>query len=380
MKRRFFTAMVAVSALAVASCGGDDADDGAGAPTEASEPAEPTEPVESAEPTEAGEPAESAEPTEAAEPTEPAETAETAEPTEPTEPAPPADPITISLALYPSLDYPAIYLGQRDGIFEKHGIDLEIEQVLTGTGLMSAITSGQFDLATNSVTGGVTGILSGLPVQMVSVTSYQPTEGNVEVLVPADSDIQTFADLAGKSVATINLQGLFHLGILNAVVLEGGDPAAVEAVPMGATDEAPALEAGRVDAIMIQDPFLTTIKAEYDFRSLGNPFGVLPYQIPAGAVFTSLETIEKNPEMIERWRAAFGEATAYANEHPELIDEIIPTYTDITPDQLASLGIPDLSDEIDPDGLLAMFQSMVDYTWLKYVPSVSQVYWSPEGS
>lgn len=286
-----------------------------------------------------------------------------------------AEPITLRLGIFPSLDYAPVYLGQRDGVFAEYGITLEIEEIFTGTGLMSAITSGQFDLATNSVTGGVTGIVNGLPIQMVSITSVQPTEGNVEILVPDNSDIQSIADLQGHTVATINLEGLFHLGILNAVAQEGGDPSLVEAIPMGATDSGPALEAGRVDAIMIQDPFLQTIKQEYDFRTLGNPFGVLPYRIPAGAFYSSVETIDNEPEKLRRWREALDAATQYANDHPELIREIIPEYTDLTPEDVASVGIPDYSTEADEDGLFRMLSSMVDYGWMNYTPSFGQIYW-----
>lgn len=289
-----------------------------------------------------------------------------------------AEDITLKLGIYPSLDYAPVYLGQRDGVFEEYGITLEIEEIFTGTGLMSAITSGQFDLATNSVTGGVTGIVNGLPIQIVSITSVQPTEGNVEILVQQDSDIETIADLQERTVATINLEGLFHLGILNAVSEEGGDPSLVEAIPMGATDEGPALEAGRVDAIMIQDPFLQTIKQEYDFRSLGNPYAVLPYRIPAGAFYSSVETIDNEPEKLRRWREALEAATQYANDNPELIREIIPEYTELTAEDVASVGIPDYSTEADEDGLFQMLSSMVDYGWMDYTPSFNQIYWQDE--
>ena len=191
---------------------------------------------------------------------------------------------TLKVALYPSTDYAALYAGIKAGVFEKHAIKLDIEQVLTGTGLTAAITSGKADVGTNSPTSMSTGISNGLPVKMVSVADTIPTEGYVEVLVKKDSDIKSFGDLAGKQVATINLQGLFHLGVLNAVKKAGGDPKSVKALAMAPTDEPQALSAGRVDAIVLQDPFVATAKKNPKFRSLGNPFAELDYKIPAGGL------------------------------------------------------------------------------------------------
>ena len=211
----------------------------------------------------------------------------------------------LNIALFPSLDYAAFYVGLGEGIFEKHGLNVNVEHVFTGTGLFSAITSGQKHLATNSLTSGTVGITNNLPIQAISVAAYQETEGNTEVLVLADSDIQTFGDLAGLTVATINLQGLFHLGVMNAVTAEGGDPKTIEALPMSPADEPTALAAGRVDAIVLQDPFLTQAKADFpEFRPLGNPFSTFDFQLPVGVFWSSTETADANPELMRRFREA----------------------------------------------------------------------------
>ena len=103
----------------------------------------------------------------------------------------------------------------------------------------------------------------GLPIKMLTPDDYQPTKGNIEVLVKKDSSIQNFADLAGKTVATINLQGQFHLGVANAVEKAGGIPTG-----SGARDEpgrrAGGIAANRIDATVMQDPLLSQAKAYPD--------------------------------------------------------------------------------------------------------------------
>jgi NitT/TauT family transport system substrate-binding protein len=293
--------------------------------------------------------------------------------------AAPDEMMPLKIGLFPSLDYAAFYVGLEEGIFEDHGLDVEVEHIFTGTGLFSAITSGAVDLATNSLTSGSVGISNALPIKAVAVAAHQPTEGNTEVLVPSDSPIETWADLEGTTVATINLQGLFHLGVINAVASEGGDPASVEAVPMSPADEPPALAAGRLDAIVLQDPFLATAMAENDFRSLGNPFSTFDFTLPVGVFWSSIETTETKPELLSRFRDALDESTDYANANPERLLDVIPGYTDLEQDQLSDITLPMYNTELGEEPLLNMLQLMLDNQWMTYIPSYTQIVWTPEG-
>lgn len=283
---------------------------------------------------------------------------------------------TLKVALYPSTDYAALYAGIKAGVFEKHGIKLDIEQVLTGTGLTAAITSGKADVGTNSPTSMSTGISNGLPVKMVSVADTIPTEGYVEVLVKKDSDIKSFGDLAGKQVATINLQGLFHLGVLNAVQKAGGDPKTVKALAMAPTDEPQALSAGRVDAIVLQDPFVATAKKNPKFRSLGNPFAELDYKIPAGGFFSSNKVVAEKGPALQRFKEALAEASKMTQADPELARAAIPTYTELKADAAAEIGLPIYETEFPESALVQMLDQMKEFGWLKKQPTPADIVWS----
>jgi NitT/TauT family transport system substrate-binding protein len=283
---------------------------------------------------------------------------------------------TLKVALYPSTDYAALYAGIKAGVFEKHGIKLDIEQVLTGTGLTAAITSGKADVGTNSPTSMSTGIRNGLPVKMVSVADTIPTEGYVEVLVKKDSDIKSFGDLAGKQVATINLQGLFHLGVLNAVKKAGGDPKSVRALAMAPTDEPQALSAGRVDAIVLQDPFVATAKKNPKFRSLGNPFAELDYKIPAGGFFSSNKVVAEKGPALQRFKEALAEASKMTQADPELARAAIPTYTELKADAAAEIGLPIYETEFPESALVQMLDQMKEFGWLKKQPTPADIVWS----
>jgi NitT/TauT family transport system substrate-binding protein len=284
---------------------------------------------------------------------------------------------TLKLALYPSTDYAALMYGVEEGIFEKHGVKLEIEQVLTGSALTSAITSGDFDLATNSPTSMTTGISNGLPVKMVAVANQIPTDGYVETLVKNDSGIDSFADLEGKTAATVNLQGSFDLGTRSAVAAAGGDAAKLKTLAMAPTDEPQALAAGRLEAITLQDPFLATAKKNKDFKSLGNPFSELDYPIYGSGIWSSNDTIEEKGAAFAKFRDALGEASEAVKADGNLGYEVIPTYTELSLDEAKALTLPVYTTEISEEELQPMIDQMSEYGWIKGdPPTYDDIVWA----
>jgi NitT/TauT family transport system substrate-binding protein len=288
-------------------------------------------------------------------------------------------PQAVKLALFPSLDYAPLFVGLKLGIWKKHGLDLKITYVYTGAGLFAALTSGSADLATNSPTAGANAIAQGLPLKMLTAAAFQATKGNTEVLVRSDSSIRAFGDLAGKTVATINLQGLFHLGTAYAIEKAGKDPASMRALAMAPVDEPNALAAGRLDAIVLQDPFLTTAKlqAGNNFRSLGNPFRELPYRVPVGAFWTTDSTIQAKAALLRKFHAAWKECVAVAEKRTKLTRQIIPKYTGITGTVANLITPPDWTAVPPPRSALGPMLALAKkYGWIRTIPSYNDIVWN----
>jgi NitT/TauT family transport system substrate-binding protein len=90
-------------------------------------------------------------------------------------------------------------LGQRAGIFKKHGLDLELLYTNGGGETMQAVISGSVDIGIAAGTGGVLGAFAkGAPVRIL----LAGTTGTSDLYwyVRADSPLKSFADLEGKTV------------------------------------------------------------------------------------------------------------------------------------------------------------------------------------
>lgn len=91
-------------------------------------------------------------------------------------------------------------LGQRAGIFRKHGLELEILYTAGGGETQQAVLSRSVDIGVAAGTLGVLGAAAkGAPVRIIGAE----TTGAADLYwyVPADSPLKAVEDLAGKTVA-----------------------------------------------------------------------------------------------------------------------------------------------------------------------------------
>src|SRR3982751_81128 len=91
-------------------------------------------------------------------------------------------------------------LGQRGGIFKKHGLDLEILYVQAGPESIQAVIGGSMDIATAAgVSAAVGTFAKGAPIRIIG--SEMIGAPDLYWYVPANSPIQKIEDFNGKTVA-----------------------------------------------------------------------------------------------------------------------------------------------------------------------------------
>lgn len=107
-------------------------------------------------------------------------------------------PVTLMLNWYPYGEHAPFYYGVEEGIFEEHGIDLEIQAGQGSTKTAQAVGQKQVDFGWADTPPVLSNIDSGVPIKSVGVF-LQTTPSAVQVF--ADSGIETAADLKGKTIA-----------------------------------------------------------------------------------------------------------------------------------------------------------------------------------
>jgi len=255
----------------------------------------------------------------------------------------------ISIGVIPIVDVAPIYLGVEEGIFEEHGLDVELTLAQGGAAIIPAVQSGDFDFGFSNITSLVIGKSQGLPLELVAPgpqTTGEPGEDFSSLIVPEDSDAESIVDLEGKRVAVNTLNNINDTVLKEGMRQEGGDRDSMDLVEVAFPDMGGQLESGNVDAIMAVEPFATLAK-EAGGREIYSPYAEPIEDLMIAGYFTNTDKIENEPELVDSFVSAMKESQQFAEDNPDAAREILSEYTEIEPEVAEQLNMPRFPQEIN---------------------------------
>jgi ABC-type nitrate/sulfonate/bicarbonate transport system substrate-binding protein len=143
-------------------------------------------------------------------------------------------------------------VGQRAGIFAKHGLKLEILYTQGGGETMQAVISGSVDIGVAAGTQAVMGAYAkGAPVRILAAGTTGA--GDLYWYVPANSPVKSFKDTDGKTAAYSTTGASTHLALLALIKHFGTSTKPVATGASAAT--LTAAMTGQVDVGWASPPF-----------------------------------------------------------------------------------------------------------------------------
>ncbi len=260
-------------------------------------------------------------------------------------------PQTVQLGVIPIVDVAPVYLGMQQGFFADEGLSLELSSGRGGAAIIPGVVGGSLDIGFGNNTSLVLAASKGLPLQVVASGVYSTGEQGrdyVELLVSADSPIRSAADLEGKTVAVNTLQNLGDTSVRASVRKAGGDPGAVRFVEMPFPNMNAALAGGEIDAIWQVEPFLTLAKAQ-GHRVIASPLVDTKPGLMVSTYFTTEQYAQQNQDVVARFKAAIDRSLRYAQQHPQQVRRIIPSYLEVPPEVAADMVLPGWDPRIDKE-------------------------------
>jgi NitT/TauT family transport system substrate-binding protein len=222
--------------------------------------------------------------------------------------APPAELMKVKLAIpSPTLTAFAVYTANDQGFFKQHGLDVTVIQVAVSATL-AALQAGevQFTTSTGSATRGA---VQGLPVRVLGYFGYGPFS------LLSKADVTSMAQLKGKRVDLGTQGGDNYLFGLAALKQGGLAPADVQLAYSPSSDQtAKGLLAGTFDAGVVSPPN-SQLLAEQGFHVLASPE---TSKRPGSGLATSLDVIQKQPQLIRPVLEAVLDAVAWCKANPDL--------------------------------------------------------------
>ncbi|MFE2938249.1 ABC transporter substrate-binding protein [Streptomyces sp. NPDC059255] len=248
----------------------------------------------------------------------------------------------VKVGVIPIVDVAPIYLGKEKGFYSSRGLELTLETGQGGAAIVPAVISGQFQFGFSNMTSLMIAQTNDIPVKAVANGVATTGEQGADfggIAVKKGSPITSAKDLAGKKVAINTLKNIGDTSVRESVRKAGGDPAEVDFVELPFDQMPAALAGGRVDAALVVEPALATVKSQGG-TVIASQYADVSPDLTVAMYFTSTQFAERNPETVKKFQEATAESLEYANSHPDEVRRILTTYTKIPEAILPDLILP----------------------------------------
>lgn len=227
-------------------------------------------------------------------------------------PAAAADKLTVLLDWYVNPDHAPLIVAREKGLFEKHGLDVELVPPADPAAPPRLVAAGQADIAVSYQPNLYLSVKEGLPLVRFGTLVSTPLTALVAL---KDGPIKSIADLKGKTVG-YSVAGLEDALLGTMLASAGLKPTDVTMVNVNFA-LSPALLAGKVDAVIgaYRNFELTQIRLE---GKEGTAFFPEEHGVP---VFDELIYVVHKDKIgdprLKKFLAAVEEATIYVLNHPD---------------------------------------------------------------
>lgn len=205
-----------------------------------------------------------------------------------------------------------VFWAEKNGIFKDNGLNVELVKSTGGAAALTALQSGDIDLAFTNPFSTMIARSQDIDVQWIA-TAYETTavegEGTNAMAVAKDSGITDAKGLNGKTIGVNEIGGINEIITTEWLKINDADAASVKFVALPFNELASSVSNGKIDAAQIPaqnvDPKLGLKSLEDPYVAVGGGKGL----VFAGYVGTS-----KNVDKKEKSFKAFQDSLITANE------------------------------------------------------------------
>src|SRR6266566_1828524 len=255
---------------------------------------------------------------------------------------------TITVAALPLVDTVGLFIAKKEGFFAREGLTVNVVMVSEGTAAISAMIHGRADVvAGGNYVSFLQGDAQGAFKISVLVDGAACGQHTFSVLALPKSGIKSPADLAGKTVA-VNLPGNIQTLMLNALLkADNIDAARVRYVAIPYPNMAAALQAGKVDAVSVVEPFLTGAERSLGATEVADQCTGAQSGMPLSGYFATQAWAQQHPNTARAFQRAMDKGQVLADGNRALVEQVLPTYTKITSGVAALIALNSFPASLD---------------------------------
>jgi NitT/TauT family transport system substrate-binding protein len=270
----------------------------------------------------------------------------------------------------------AEYVCLSFGIFQQHGIDLEIANFGGDARLVQAMSADAIDVAFG---GGPTMAFEVKGAPMLAIVALADQPRTIMLVVAKDGPVKTEDDLKGRAVSVSTTGSLTYWLAQELSRSHGWGPDGVKIVPLGTTTaQAAALKTRQVDGAVTETSTVLRLVEEGTGRILVR-FGERIPEFHVHVVFARKAIIDRNPEALRNFVKALLESVQYMRNHKDQTIDIAMRVAEVSK-SVATANYEELMPIFNPTGrfdakaLDVLARSLVEFGSLSDNTDISKIY------
>ena len=282
---------------------------------------------------------------------------------------------SISIAAIPIEGTAEAFYAKELGLFTKVGLEANIVQMASSAAIAGAIAANAIDIGYLTLDTLAAAHQKGIPlIAIAPVAEYlsPATLRNLALVLPANSAVHQAGDLNGKIVAVPGLNGLNQTATRAWIDQNGGDSSTVKFVEIPFPAMPAALEAGRIDAASLVEPFLDIAKKNGRVLAYGED-AIAKHFLPNAWCRTS-QWAKGNPDLVNRFVIANHEAAVWANKNPKKSVEFLELYTKTDPAIIAATPRVRFAEQLTAPLIQPLIDASAKYNGFSTFPAEDLMY------
>lgn len=246
---------------------------------------------------------------------------------------------TIRFITSGSDDLLPFWYAQSKDMFRAAGLNIVVTNSASGALSTQGVLAGAADVGRASLSSLIAAHVRGIPFVLVAPSAIHrhATSINSGILVATNSPLRKPLDLQGKTISCTAIGDIGYLGLRAMIDSQGGDSSTIKWVEIPISAAAAAVDAGRVDASVSAEPFLSRDLAAGKVRVLVDMLDGYPGEILEGAFFSTRDFAAANADALARFATVLRQAAIYANAHGNELIPLLVSNTGMEPDVAARM-------------------------------------------
>ena len=272
---------------------------------------------------------------------------------------------SITVDVYPTIDFAGLYIAQMDGLFRQQGLNVNIVFTPASQLAVTSVVNGSSDIAGSDYVTYIDNELNNDARLRIAAEASSLQEHGLELLVGPHSQTKTLTGLKGRTIAVTSADDIDTL-LVRALLAENNVSTNSVNIEFGfpLLNISQQLDQGAASAAAVPEPFATEGEQQYGLQELADVDQGVTTNFPLEGYAVTQAWASKYPGTLAAFDRALRQGQDIADTDRTAFQAAAEKYLGIKPVAAAVLNPPEFPLSVIPAQLQRVADAMVQFGML----------------